>query len=49
VQQIGFEWFYRVLQEPGRLWRRYYDTNTAYAGLLAMELWRRWFGRRRRW
>ncbi|WP_417308308.1 WecB/TagA/CpsF family glycosyltransferase [Devosia sp.] len=37
-QKLGIEWLYRVLQEPGRLWRRYYETNTAYAGLL----WREW-------
>ena len=23
VGQIGFEWLYRLLNEPGRLWRRY--------------------------
>jgi len=34
VQAIGLEWLYRVLQEPGRLWRRYYETNTACAVLL---------------
>lgn len=34
VQKLGLEWLFRVLQEPGRLWRRYYDTNTAYAALL---------------
>jgi N-acetylglucosaminyldiphosphoundecaprenol N-acetyl-beta-D-mannosaminyltransferase len=34
VQSIGLEWLYRVSQEPGRLWRRYYETNTAYAVLL---------------
>jgi N-acetylglucosaminyldiphosphoundecaprenol N-acetyl-beta-D-mannosaminyltransferase len=43
VQKIGFEWLFRVAQEPGRLWRRYYETNTAYAGLLVGELWRRRF------
>lgn len=34
IQAIGFEWLFRVAQEPRRLWRRYYETNTAYAGLL---------------
>lgn len=34
VQAVGLEWLYRTVQEPGRLWRRYYDTNTAYAGML---------------
>lgn len=23
VQQIGFEWLFRLIQEPRRLWRRY--------------------------
>ena len=42
VQKLGLEWLFRVIQEPGRLWRRYYETNTAYAGLL----WREYWGRR---
>jgi N-acetylglucosaminyldiphosphoundecaprenol N-acetyl-beta-D-mannosaminyltransferase len=39
-QKLGLEWLYRLLQEPGRLWRRYYETNTAYVGLLWREYWR---------
>ncbi len=39
VQAIGMEWLFRVLQEPRRLWRRYYETNKAYAVLLSRELW----------
>jgi N-acetylglucosaminyldiphosphoundecaprenol N-acetyl-beta-D-mannosaminyltransferase len=42
VQKLGLEWLFRVAQEPGRLWRRYYDTNIAYAGLL----WRAYWGQR---
>jgi N-acetylglucosaminyldiphosphoundecaprenol N-acetyl-beta-D-mannosaminyltransferase len=34
VQAMGLEWLYRVSQEPARLWRRYYETNTAYVVLL---------------
>lgn len=34
VQRLGLEWLFRVAQEPRRLWRRYYETNIAYAGLL---------------
>jgi N-acetylglucosaminyldiphosphoundecaprenol N-acetyl-beta-D-mannosaminyltransferase len=34
VQRLGFEWLFRVAQEPRRLWRLYYETNIAYAGLL---------------
>jgi len=41
VQAAGLEWLYRVLQEPRRLWRRYYDTNRAYAGLLWSAYWSR--------
>ena len=40
VQAIGMEWAYRVMQEPGRLWRRYWDTNRAYLGLLVKNYWR---------
>jgi N-acetylglucosaminyldiphosphoundecaprenol N-acetyl-beta-D-mannosaminyltransferase len=43
VQKAGFEWLFRVVQEPRRLWPRYYETNTAYAVLL----WREYFARRR--
>jgi len=38
VQKLGLEWLFRVAQEPRRLWRRYYETNTAYVGLLWREL-----------
>lgn len=34
VQRLGLEWLFRVAQEPRRLWRRYYETNIAYAALL---------------
>ncbi len=27
MQQAGLEWFYRLVQEPGKLWRRYLTTN----------------------
>ena len=37
VQALGLEWLFRVMQEPKRLWRRYYETNTAYALLLGQE------------
>jgi N-acetylglucosaminyldiphosphoundecaprenol N-acetyl-beta-D-mannosaminyltransferase len=41
IQAIGFEWLFRVAQEPKRLWRRYYETNTAYAKLISQEWWNR--------
>jgi N-acetylglucosaminyldiphosphoundecaprenol N-acetyl-beta-D-mannosaminyltransferase len=33
-QRHGMEWLYRVLQEPGRLWKRYLITNIKFANLV---------------
>jgi N-acetylglucosaminyldiphosphoundecaprenol N-acetyl-beta-D-mannosaminyltransferase len=41
VQRIGFEWLFRLLQEPGRLLRRYAVTNTRFAWLLVQAAVRR--------
>ena len=30
VQKSGFEWLHRVIQEPGRLWKRYLVTNSQF-------------------
>jgi N-acetylglucosaminyldiphosphoundecaprenol N-acetyl-beta-D-mannosaminyltransferase len=30
VREMGFEWFYRVVQEPGRLWKRYFVGNGVF-------------------
>ncbi|MCI5648706.1 MAG: WecB/TagA/CpsF family glycosyltransferase [Fusicatenibacter sp.] len=30
VQKIGMEWLFRVLQEPGRLWKRYFFGNIEF-------------------
>jgi N-acetylglucosaminyldiphosphoundecaprenol N-acetyl-beta-D-mannosaminyltransferase len=40
-QRLGLEWLYRVLQEPGRLWKRYLVTNTLFLGLTLRERFRR--------
>lgn len=48
VQRAGLEWLYRLLQEPGRMWRRYLYTNSAFAWLLLREKCRHWLGRGRR-
>jgi N-acetylglucosaminyldiphosphoundecaprenol N-acetyl-beta-D-mannosaminyltransferase len=37
MQYRGLEWFFRVMQEPRRLWRRYFYTNSVYFGLLVRE------------
>ena len=35
MQRRGLEWLYRLLQEPGRLWRRYLVTNSVFLAKLA--------------
>ncbi len=30
MQQVGLEWFYRMAQEPGRLWKRYVSTGWVF-------------------
>lgn len=30
IQKIGFEWLYRLFQDPGRLFRRYFITNIMF-------------------
>jgi exopolysaccharide biosynthesis WecB/TagA/CpsF family protein len=37
MQRYGLQWFHRLLQEPGRLWRRYFLLNTAYLALLLLQ------------
>ena len=40
-QRLGVEWLYRVLQEPRRVWRRYFTTNVTFIALVLRELVRR--------
>lgn len=37
MQKHGLEWFYRILQEPRRMWKRYLVTNSIFAWLLLKE------------
>ena len=37
MQRSGLEWFYRVVQEPRRMWKRYLFTNTKFLSLLLRE------------
>lgn len=37
MQNYGLEWLYRVIQEPGRMWKRYLITNSKFAYLLFKE------------
>ena len=39
MQQSGFEWLYRLIQEPRRLFKRYFTTNLQFIFLLFTE----WF------
>jgi N-acetylglucosaminyldiphosphoundecaprenol N-acetyl-beta-D-mannosaminyltransferase len=48
VQKAGLEWLYRTMQEPRRMWPRYLDTNTRFAGLLVRERLRQDLARFRR-
>jgi len=41
MQDYGLEWLYRVIQEPGRMWRRYLTTNSKFAWLLLKEKFKR--------
>jgi len=37
MQQIGMEWFYRFLQEPKRMWKRYLVGNVKFVWLVIKE------------
>jgi len=40
-QNSGLEWFFRLLQEPRRMWRRYLSTNLAFGHLMLEEMLKR--------
>ncbi|HWK89938.1 MAG TPA: WecB/TagA/CpsF family glycosyltransferase, partial [Longimicrobium sp.] len=37
MQRAGLEWFYRLLREPRRLWRRYASTNPRFVALVLRQ------------
>ncbi|NOG44423.1 MAG: WecB/TagA/CpsF family glycosyltransferase [Calditrichaeota bacterium] len=37
MKKYALEWFYRLIQEPGRLWKRYLVTNTLFIVYLILE------------
>ena len=41
MQKAGLEWFYRFLQEPRRMFRRYFIEDMAFVALFAREWVRR--------
>lgn len=38
IQRSGFEWLYRLIQEPGRLWKRYLKNNPLFIWRLFLQL-----------
>ena len=45
MQSLGLEWFYRLLQEPRRLWRRYLSTSLIFIGEVLVQAAKRPFRR----
>jgi N-acetylglucosaminyldiphosphoundecaprenol N-acetyl-beta-D-mannosaminyltransferase len=41
AQRFGLEWLHRLLQEPGRLWRRYLVTNSLFIYYTALDTFKR--------
>lgn len=37
MQRIGMEWFFRFLQEPKRMWKRYLVGNISFIYLVFKE------------
>jgi len=37
MQKSGLEWFYRLIQEPRRMWKRYLITNTLFIWMIFKE------------
>ncbi len=40
ISRLGLEWFYRLAQEPRRLWKRYTVTNLQFIRLFLREMFR---------
>jgi len=41
MQKAGLEWFFRFIQEPRRMWKRYLLTNSHFIYLLLKELFKK--------
>lgn len=39
MQSVGLEWFYRLIQEPRRLWRRYFVDLLAFSTFFVRQWW----------
>jgi len=38
MRQCGLEWFFRLVTEPRRLWRRYLINNPLFVGLVLAQI-----------
>ena len=45
IQSLGLEWFWRLLMEPRKLWKRYLTTNCEFIWLATLEIIARRLGR----
>jgi exopolysaccharide biosynthesis WecB/TagA/CpsF family protein len=45
LQSVGLEWFWRLLMEPRKLWKRYLTTNSAFIWFAGREIVARRLGR----
>jgi N-acetylglucosaminyldiphosphoundecaprenol N-acetyl-beta-D-mannosaminyltransferase len=45
MQRYGLEWFYRIVQEPRRMWWRYLSTNVVFGWMLLGVMAKRILGR----
>jgi N-acetylglucosaminyldiphosphoundecaprenol N-acetyl-beta-D-mannosaminyltransferase len=45
VQMAGMEWFWRLMMEPRKLWRRYLTLNSEFGWLAGFEVVARRLGR----
>ena len=43
MMRIGMEWFFRLMMEPRRLWRRYLIGNLRFTGLILSQYWQNRF------
>jgi poly-beta-1,6-N-acetyl-D-glucosamine synthase len=48
VQALGMEWFWRLMMEPRKLWKRYLTTNSEFIWLAGREIIARRMGRTRK-
>lgn len=37
LRRTGLEWVYRLMQEPRRLWRRYFESNPRFFAMICMQ------------